>query len=239
MSNFTRKFMSLLLTVFLISSTSNLLVFANSQENHFEPVESNVFTYTNENVTVDDVVEFSNKLDLPIEISKDDVIVQKNLDGSDKYIVPYNKTYQPVKLSGVSKIMDYIKNDDAISNISLSGNLLSYTIFDDINVTIEETNENGIMRLDITEDNKISTLEFDSTNGQVFLNGSPVKYSITEAYIFEKNTSTRAVGEWFYYDTMYPNLEAEDEIRMIPLNVFISLLGDYFGWFKMSILVYH
>ena len=88
MSNFTRKFMSLLLTVFLISSTSNLLVFANSQENHFEPVESNVFTYTNENVTVDDVVEFSNKLDLPIEISKDDVIVTKNLDGSDKYIVP-------------------------------------------------------------------------------------------------------------------------------------------------------
>ena len=171
-------------------------------------------------------------MDLPIEISKDDVIVTKNLDGSDKYIVPYNKTYQPVKLSGVSKIMDYIKNDDAISNISLSGNLLSYTIFDDINVTIEETNENGIMRLDITEDNKISTLEFDSTNGQVFLNGSPVKYSITEAYIFEKNTSTRAVGEWFYYDTMYPNLEAEDEIRMIPLNVFISLLGDYFGWFK-------
>ena len=224
MSKFTRKFMSLLLTVFLISSTSNLLVFANSQENHFKPVESNVFTYTNENVTVDDVVEFSNKLDLPIEISKDDVIVTKNLDGSDKYIVPYNKTYQKIRFSGINEMMESIEDSDIISNINLQDNILSYTLFDDIDVTIKETNENGVTRLDIIEGDKSATLEYNPANGDVFLNGSPVKYSITEAYVFEKNISTSAEDGWIYYDTMYPNIEAEDQIRRLPLSVLATLL---------------
>lgn len=211
-------------------SNFSCLVFGN-EPSKFENVSNGVNLFYSENdFDIEDIVEYANKLEPSKTFSKSDVIIKKGADGIDRYIIPYDKDVQAVTPVGINTIKENLKENEIVSNIELKENLLTYTIFDDINVSITETKNNGITTLNITEGDKIATIEFDSENNQLILNSSPVKINIIKALVFEKNPYSRDAGEWIYYGTMYPDIEAEDEIRFLPISALATILMSALSW---------
>lgn len=228
MSKFSKKLMSIIVTISVITSSMCTYVFADNFSKN--PLISDNVVNLEPDMDIDSVVDLANDLIPSKNISKDDVIVQKNNDGNERFIVPYNSIEQSFKPINILAIMETINGDPNVSNINIQDNILTYTIFDSTDVTIIETSDGDKTTLEITEGEQTDILEFDSKVNHVFLNDELLEYNIIEAYVFEENANSKAIGDWIYYGTIYPNLRGDQAIRNLTVSSLATLLLSAFGW---------
>ncbi|MDD5937877.1 MAG: hypothetical protein PUC36_02535 [Clostridiales bacterium] len=134
--------------------------------------------------------------------------------------------------SMVSAMASSLKKDSLAKNVSLSKNVLTYTLPNSVQAKIIETiGENGVHFFDIYEGDIHDTLSIDNQSGIILLNGKRVTITVTETTSAVplpavETLSANAGTVWIYSNTRTTNIEAEDYIKNLSVSVLLTLLEN-------------
>jgi len=180
---------------------------------------------------------------IEFDLTKEKITIKD--PSGEAYIVPITSSNYTFEEFGISDIANALKSDPKVSNVQLDGNVLTYTLPNDIDARIVETvDDSRVHSFEITEGNQTDNLTFDSANNEVLLNDEPIVVSMREAYVIRQIDSTDGISDlasrnttWIYMTTSYPHIQAESIIRNMTSSILYTIMLAPLGWIGVSISV--
>lgn len=119
----------------------------------------------------------------------------------------------------IEELVETLENSSIISNVIISGNTVTYTIYDDIEASITKRDENGISIYTVIENGQIDEFIIDSSANKAYMNGDRLESTVTTTYA--PSDVQPMAYPFVYYGTQQYNVSLTTRVRFATLSAII------------------
>lgn len=139
---------------------------------------------------------------------------------SDSVIEPISITENTtIHAPEIEEIAETLEAGSMISNVIISGDTVTYTVYDNIEASITKKDEKGISIYTITEGEKTDVFVINTSANEAYMNGDKLESTITTTYA--PSDAQPMAYPFFYYGSQTYNVSLASRVRYATLSAII------------------